>query len=54
LCICKQIVESFEGTINFLTKENKGTTFFYTFKTQRVDAGLPIIREVKIRKSNKA
>ena len=30
LCISKQIVEKFNGVINFVSKYNKGSTFFYT------------------------
>jgi len=30
LCISKQIVEKFNGVINFVSKYNKGSTFFYS------------------------
>jgi len=30
LCISKQIVEKFNGIINFVSKYNSGSTFFYT------------------------
>lgn len=37
LVICKKIVEKFEGQINFFSKFNKGTTFFFTFKLWEFD-----------------
>ena len=32
LNICKQIVENFDGTINFESQPNLGTKFIFTFK----------------------
>ena len=32
LVICKLIVERFDGKIDFISKYNKGTTFYFTFK----------------------
>jgi signal transduction histidine kinase len=36
LVICKMIVEKFGGQIDFKTEYCKGSTFFYTFKTDKV------------------
>lgn len=32
LVISKLIAEKFNGNINFFSKENKGSTFFFTFE----------------------
>lgn len=37
LVICKLIVKKFNGKINFLSKVNKGTTFFFDFETEAID-----------------
>ena len=36
LVICKQIVEKFNGVINYYSKYNRGTTFFFTFELNEV------------------
>ena len=33
LCICKHIVQKMNGRIDYLTRENEGTTFFFTIET---------------------
>ena len=37
LLISKLIVEKFNGKINFISKYNKGTTFFFDFEIQAID-----------------
>jgi signal transduction histidine kinase len=37
LCISKQIVERFKGKMGFFSKENKGTTFYFTFEIEEFD-----------------
>ena len=37
LCICKAVVEQFEGKIDFVSEPGMGTTFMFTFQLEGVD-----------------
>lgn len=37
LVICKMIVEKFGGKIDFITEYNKGSTFFFSIKTEQIN-----------------
>ena len=55
LVICKLLVNKFNGQIDFISKHQQGSTFFFTFETEEIDEMPPrrrqssyIVREDRI------
>jgi len=51
LCICKAIVEQFNGEITFISALNKGTTFKFSFDLDyedKVVSDMPVVRNPQL------